>query len=105
MRTCLLIFYTGFLGCLFLSSCKVTQPAIPYFHDLPDTARPTLAKTVPFKNPVIQPDDLLSITIQTVDNTFTNATVNTTNANSSAATGGGTQQVPSGYLVNKEGMV
>jgi polysaccharide export outer membrane protein len=101
MRKCLLIFYTGFLSCFLLSSCKVTQPTIPYFHDLPDTAKPTLAKTVPFKNPVIQPDDLLSITIQTVDNTFTNATVNTTNANSSAST----QPVPSGYLVNKDGLV
>jgi polysaccharide export outer membrane protein len=103
MRKCLLIFYTGFLSCFLLSSCKVTQTTIPYFHDLPDTARPTLAKTVHFKNPVIQPDDLLSITIQTVDNTFTNATVNTTNANSSA--GGTGVQVPSGYLVNKDGMV
>jgi polysaccharide export outer membrane protein len=92
----------SFLFSFVLFSCKETQ-TIPYFHDLPDTAKPTLAKTVPFKNPVIQPDDLLSITIQTIDNTFVNATVNTTNANSSAGTGG--MQVPSGYLVNKNGMV
>ena len=105
MRKCLLIFYTGFLSCFLFTSCKVTQPEIPYFHDLPDTAKPTLAKTVPFKNPVIQPDDLLSITIQTVDNTFTNATVNTANANSTAAGGNGIQTVPSGYLVDKDGLV
>src|SRR5206468_8976531 len=45
------------------------------------------------------------ITIQTVDNTFTNATVNTANANSTAATSAGAQPVPSGYLVDKDGMV
>jgi len=104
MRTCLLIFYTVFVSCFLLSSCKITQQTIPYFHDLPDTARPTLAKTVPFKNPVIQPDDLVSITIQTIDNTFTNTTVNTTNANSSAGAPNSTP-VPSGYLVNKDGIV
>jgi len=90
------------ISCSVFSSCKVSQ-TIPYFHDVPDTARPTLAKTVPFKDPVIQPDDLLSITVQTIDNTFTNTTVNTTNANSSA--GSASTQVPSGYLVNKEGMI
>ena len=104
MQKCLLIVYTALLFCFVFSSCKVNQ-TVPYFHDLPDTAKPTLAKTVPFRSPVIQPDDLLSITIQTIDNTFTNATVNTSNANSSTGATAGTQQVPSGYLVNKEGMV
>lgn len=103
MQKCLLIIYTGFVCCFLLTSCKVNQ-SIPYFHDLPDTSKPTLAKTVSFKNPVIQPDDLLSITIQTIDNTFTNTTVNTTNANSSTGTATGTP-VPSGYLVNKDGIV
>src|SRR3954468_1689670 len=104
MQRCFQYLCISFLFGFVLSSCKETQ-TIPYFHDLPDTVKPTLAKTVPFKNPVIQPDDLLSITIQTVDNTFTNATVNTTNANSTTATSAGTQPVPSGYLVDKNGMV
>ena len=102
MQKWLRLLCISFITCFVFSSCKVNQ-TIPYFHDVSDTARPTLAKTVPFKNPVIQPDDLLSITIQTIDNTFTNATVNTSNANSSA--GASSTQVPSGYLVNKEGMI
>src|SRR3954468_9692218 len=98
MQRCFQYLCISFLFGFVLSSCKETQ-TIPYFHDLSDTARPTLAKTVPFKNPVIQPDDLLSITIQMVDNTFTNATVNTTNANSTSTGSNGIQTVPSGYLV------
>ena len=89
---------------IFFGACKTTK-VVPYFSDFPDTARPTSAKAFPFKNPLIQPDDVLSITIQTIDNVVS-APVNTTNSsdvNGGSATAGG--QNVSGYLVDKDGLV
>ena len=81
-----------------LSSCAAYK-RISYFQDFPDSARiATTIKTVPFKNPVIKPDDVLSITIQTIDNTVTSP-VNTANSTSA-----GTQST-NGYLVNNAGEV
>jgi polysaccharide export outer membrane protein len=108
--------FTGcivFLFFLSLFSCKPPQN-VPYFQDFADTAKPMVMKTVPFKSPVIQTDDILSITIQTIDNDVTNllnsnASVNNVNATmpvlSSSNTTGGTPQNVSGYLVNKDGNV
>ena len=73
---------------------------VSYFSDFPDTAKPTITKTIPFKNPLIQPDDILSITLSTIDNTVTTS-VNTTN-NSNAGTG---PQATNGYLVDRNGQV
>ncbi|TKK68214.1 hypothetical protein FC093_11295 [Ilyomonas limi] len=99
---------------LSLSSCT-TYRSVPYFHDLPDTARPTLAKTMPFKNPVIQPDDVLTITIQTIDNNVSALlnSANTVNGVTAAVPvsattvgiGGLGQQAINGYLVDKDGYV
>ena len=81
-----------------LPSCAAKK-RISYFQDFPDSARIAEAvKTVPFKNPVIKPDDVLSITIQTIDNSVTSP-VNTTNS-----TAAGTQST-NGYLVNNAGEV
>src|SRR6187551_493026 len=108
--------FTGcivFLCFLSLFSCKPPQN-VPYFQDFADTAKPMVMKTVPFKSPVIQTDDILSITIQTIDNEVTsllnsNASVNNANTSmpvlSSSNTTGGTPQGVSGYLVNKDGNV
>jgi len=108
-----------FTGCIIvvfffsLFSCKPPQN-IPYFKDFGDTAKPIVMKTVPFKSPVIQTDDILSISIQTIDNDVTNmlnssSSVNNTNASvpvlSSSNTQGGTPANVSGYLVNKDGNV
>ena len=88
----------------FFGACKTTK-VVPYFSDFPDTARPAVTKTVPFKNPLIQPDDVLSITLQTIDNVVS-APVNTTNTTdvNSGSTGAGGQNI-SGYLVDKNGLV
>lgn len=89
----------------FLSSCTVYKN-VPYFTDFPDTARKTSVKTLPFKSPVIKPDDLLSITIETVDADITrllnsaNAIAQTTNLPNSV-----NQQTIPGYLVDKNGEI
>jgi len=90
---------------LSLSSCVVTKKSV-YFNDLPldSTAAVSLAK---FNEPVIQADDILSITIQTVDVDAT-AAVNQVSVvpaigASSASTVG--NQVIRGFLVDKDGNV
>ena len=92
--SCLFIFFL-----LLLSACKTVTPT-KYFTDFPDTAKATVLKTLPFKNPLIQPDDVLSVTLQTIDQTVS-APVNTTN---STDAGTGTQAL-SGYLVDKDGQI
>lgn len=103
-----------FLSMFFFQSC-VTYKNASYFQDFPDTAKPSIAKTIPFKTPTIQVDDILSITIQTIDNDIssllnTNNSVNGNNSNlpvtgSSQAPGTPTQQTVPGYLVDKDGEV
>ncbi|PRY55284.1 polysaccharide export outer membrane protein [Arcticibacter pallidicorallinus] len=102
-KLCLII---ALFGVLILSSCVVTKKSV-YFTDIPDTA--AYRKIIPaeFKEPVIQPDDLLSITVQTID-PATSASVNQVSAMpaigaSSASTVG--SQTISGFLVDKNGTV
>lgn len=87
------------------SSCTPYKN-IPYFADFADTALKTSVKTAPFSSPVIKPDDLLSITIETVDADITrllnsgNVVAQTTNLPPSA-----NEQTIPGYLVDKDGEV
>lgn len=102
---------------VFLTQSCVTYKNPAYFQDFADTANPYIAKTIPFKTPVIQPDDILSITIQTIDNDISALLNNNVGLNGNSAampvTGGATAQangsaVPqmvNGYLVDKDGMV
>jgi polysaccharide biosynthesis/export protein len=108
-RSFLSLIISGFF--IFLVSCS-TPKNIPYFQDYSDTAKPLLIKTVPFKSPVIQTDDILSITIQTIDNDVTNMLNSSTSVNNASATMpvlsnsiSGTPQPVSGYLVDKDGYV
>jgi len=106
--------FTGSIVVLFflsLNSCKPPQN-IPYFQDFGDTAKPEVIRTVPFKSPIIQTDDILSITIQTIDNDVTNllnsnGSVNNTNAAMPVASTTTGTNAPSvnGYLVSKDGDV
>lgn len=87
----------------FFSSCR-TYKNVPYFRDVSDSSKPLRVPTIAYENPVIHPDDLLTISILTLDadanmlfakgNVITGSAVNT-----SIITGG------NGYLVNKEGFV
>jgi polysaccharide export outer membrane protein len=91
--------------CVTCSSCT-SYKNIPYFTDFPDTAKRTSVQTQAFKSPVIKPDDLLNITIETVDPEIT-ALLNSPNVvtQSVGSTTSLTPQTVSGYLVDKNGEV
>lgn len=81
-----------------LSACTVPKRVI-YFSDLPQDSL-QIAQMVPtFEEPVIQPDDILSITIQTIDPSGT-AAINQAPSIPVA----GSQQI-SGFLVDKNGNI
>lgn len=91
--------------CIACTSCT-SYKNIPYFADFPDTTYRTSVQTQAFKSPVIKPDDLLSITIETVDPQIT-ALLNSPNVVTQAI-GSSTSLQPqtvSGYLVDKNGEV
>jgi polysaccharide export outer membrane protein len=99
----------AFLSCLI--SCN-TYKNVAYFQDYADTAKPLLVQTVPFKSPVIQTDDILSITIQTIDNDVTNMLNSNSSLNNATTTmpvlgssSAATPQAVTGYLVDKDGNV
>jgi polysaccharide export outer membrane protein len=104
------IFSAAFFFCLFsflLSSC-VNSKKVTYFHDIPDTTHGTKIPSVAFKEPIIKADDILSISIQTIDpltSLITNQAAGampSIGASSATPTG---QQVITGFLVDKEGYV
>jgi len=82
---------------------------IAYFKDFSDTAAHATVTTVPFKSPVIQPDDLLTISMQTIDPDV-NAVLNGNTATAISSGGPSPLSMPStqytpGYLVDKNGEV
>lgn len=81
-----------------LSSCVSKRDSV-YFSDLSDTAK--LLKLIPakFNDPLIQPDDILNITIQTIDPSVT-AIVNQESPSTEATPGSSF-----GYLVSKDGFI
>lgn len=87
------------------SSCR-SYKNIPYFADFPDTTYRTSVNTQPFKSPVIKPDDLLNITVQTIDPEVT-ALLNSANTATQSIGSSVSPQVQtvSGYLVDKNGEV
>lgn len=86
---------------LLLGSCT-TYKNIPYFQDFPetDTSHPIFIKSVPFKNPVIEPSDVLLITMQTEDNAVTNL-INSTPTEPTIPG----QVEPNGNVVDKDGNI
>lgn len=107
---------TGFcILSMFLFQSCITYKNAAYFQDFSDTAKPQIAKTIPFATPVIQVDDILTITIQTIDNDISgllnsNNSINGSNTSlpvsgSATAAGTPTQQLVNGYLVDKDGIV
>lgn len=98
---------------LIMISCSSTQK-VKYFQDIPDSGQ---LKTIPaaaYIEPKVQVDDILSVTVQTVDPAATQI-INSGNAAGSPSTSGSlssaagslpsTQQPLSGYLVDKEGNI
>lgn len=91
--------------CMGFASCTVSRKTV-YFNDLPDTTKFTYP-SAQFTEPVIQEDDILSITIQTVDPTTSAQLSQGSNIQligASSASNVGNQQV-SGFLVDKDGNV
>lgn len=89
------------------TSCNVPRSA--YFMDIPDTVSKKSLQTVPGAAPIVNPDDVLNITIQTLDPTA-NQVLNQGNLaiNSGAITGSGqnlSQAAVAGYLVDRAGYV
>lgn len=100
--------FIGGIFYLYCSSCSAPKN-ITYFQDMPDTAKYRMVAMAAFNTPVIQPDDILQVSIQTLD---PNATAllnqqNTANWSVSATSPSGSTGagVVAGYLVDKEGTV
>ncbi len=92
---------------LLICSCASSKK-IRYFRDVADTTHGSKIPATVFKDPVIQPDDILSISIQTIDpqnsliiNQMAGAMPSV--GSSSASSIG--QQLVTGFLVDKEGNV
>jgi polysaccharide export outer membrane protein len=101
---------TFFFFCMFfifLVSC-VSSKKVTYFQDISDTTHGSKIPSTIFKEPTIQPDDILSVSIQTIDpqtSLITNqlsGVVPSVGSSSASAIG---QQVITGFLVDKEGFV
>jgi polysaccharide export outer membrane protein len=107
IRHLVLLFSILVNACIF-SSCK-SYKNIAYFKDFSDTSAHTSVAAAPFRSPVIQPDDLLTISMQTIDpdvNAVLNGNTLTavSNAGISPLSLPTTQYTP-GYLVDKNGEV
>lgn len=91
--------------CIACTSCT-SYKNIPYFADFPDTTYRISVQTQAFKSPVIKPDDLLNITIGTVDPEIT-AILNSANVITQPVGSSSNiqPQTVSGYLVDKNGEV
>jgi polysaccharide export outer membrane protein len=102
--------YNKFLNLIFaalaltmlVSSCGPKVRAT-YFSDL-DSLGTNQLDPAPFAEPLIQNDDILSITVQTIDPTASIA-VNQTPATSASASSAGNLSAISGFLVDKKGNV
>ncbi|SDF66053.1 polysaccharide export outer membrane protein [Chitinophaga filiformis] len=109
----LLLLMAGVMS-LYFTSCS-TPKNIGYFKDIPDSVRKTAIDQATFYTPTIQPDDILQVSIQTLDPSAT-ALLNQQNtatwpvngnplgAGSTPASPGGGASI-SGYLVDKDGYV
>jgi len=108
-------FFQGLLiiGLIYtMSGCK-TYKNIPYFSDVADSTRLQIANA-PFKQLKIQVDDILSVSIQTLDPSF-NSALNSSSpisslgvnasAMSSPSASGISSSINNGYLVDKNGEI
>ena len=92
----------GLLATLLFSSCAPKIRAV-YFSDL-DSLNVNQVAGAAFVEPTIQTDDILSITVQTID-PAASVSVNQTPATATAAAPTGYASAISGFLVDKQGNV
>lgn len=91
---------------LFMSACSGTKN-VPYFQDVSLEQQSILKNTAAFTDPTIQPDDILSISILTIDpssSTSANQTASLQALGTSGNPNTGSQTV-NGFLVDKNGEV
>ncbi|SFD80418.1 polysaccharide export outer membrane protein [Chitinophaga sp. CF118] len=88
-----------------LFSCT-TLKKVTYFRDVPDSTKVKIIEQANYYTPLIQTDDILQVTIQTIDQTST-ASFNPQNAASwqIASSVSGESGGINGYLVDREGYV
>ncbi|MFA6086163.1 polysaccharide biosynthesis/export family protein [Mucilaginibacter sp.] len=94
------------LTLLLLCSCADTKK-LRYFQDLSQSNSPSDISIAKYTEPVIQPDDILSINVNTLDPEATNS-INSRNGGFSTIGvnyGSGTVTPISGYLVDRQGFV
>ncbi len=104
VRTYSYILAACFLG--LITSCVNTKN-VPYFQDISLANKSIMDSTSLYTDPKIQPDDILSITIFTIDPQTTaiiNQATTSQALGASSASTIGSQQI-SGYLVDKNGEV
>ncbi|WP_454802291.1 polysaccharide biosynthesis/export family protein [Mucilaginibacter phyllosphaerae] len=99
------IFFIVLIIIVTFSSCASTK-RIRYFQDLSESATPSDLSIASYAEPHIQPDDILSININTVDAEAT-ASINSRNGGFVNVGGAqpGNMAAATGYLVDKEGYV
>jgi polysaccharide export outer membrane protein len=85
------------------TSCSSTKN-VAYFKDIPDSVRVKLITDAPYKDPLIISDDILSVTITTIDPT-TAAPVNQAATMAVSNSNMGTPQLVPGLLVDKNGEI
>lgn len=103
MKICLI--FSLFL-CVVLSSCVVTKNSV-YFTDIPDSGSVSDLIPAEFREPIIQTDDILSVTVQTIDpqsSGSVNQMATLPAIGASSATSLGSQTI-SGFLVDKNGQI
>ena len=100
-------FFLAALISLLATSC-VSNKKIPYFKDIADTTSAVRVKEYPYLEPTIQADDILTVTIQTID-PQTSIVLNqipppipSVGTSSASAIG---SQVVTGFPVDKDGTV
>lgn len=100
--------YLLLLSVFLLSSCSTTKK-VPYFQDMTALDHSVLSNTAVFHEPTIQPDDILSIAVITIDpstsmplNQLAGQSINT---NIQTALTQSTPSATSGFLVDKNGEI
>jgi polysaccharide export outer membrane protein len=93
----------GLTGAMFISSC-ISSKNITYFQNLSTEKRSVMESVAKFTEPVIQSDDILAISINTID-PQSSAVVNQAGAVLGSGTSGSSREPINGYLVDKNGEV
>lgn len=97
------------ISCLVFNSCS-TPKNITYFRDIPDTISKRTITQIGYNSLLIKPDDILQVSIQTLDPVSTGM-LNQESANPLPASGNANQPVSAassaitGYLVDKNGYI